>query len=122
VPTRDASLSLARRRDAIVAALRAVADEPLPAATASASGRPQQAGAGIEAAQVDRLEDEIRRLAVRLERLEGKVDLIQDGDDEPLSWPLSIRDGDGLGVPPLDLRRSTSPAFDVLLGRATDDQ
>ncbi|MDQ1696174.1 MAG: hypothetical protein QOJ03_1527 [Frankiaceae bacterium] len=71
--------------------------------------------------EVAELRNDVRRLAERVERVEDKVDLIRDGDDMPLAWPVSV-DGDSrLEVPPFEVARSNSPAFDILLGPAQRD-
>jgi hypothetical protein len=95
-------VTLARRTQAIAEALRAEQ-----AAAESAADT---------AAETATLRRDLRRLAERLERLEDKVDLIRDGDDVPLAWPVAVADEGRLGVPPLDLSTSSSPAYDVLLG------
>ena len=74
-----------------------------------------------DVALVDALRVEMRRLTERLERLENKVDLIDDGDEAPhapLAWPVDVESDNALEVPPFEVNRSNSPAFDVLLGPA----
>jgi hypothetical protein len=103
--------NLEDRRRAIAAALRDVRrEEPTPIAAQPA-----------EAAAVANLRTEVRRLAERLERVEDKVDLIRDGDDVPLAWPVSVDSDNRLEVPPLEVSRGNSPAFDVLLGPSKRD-
>jgi hypothetical protein len=64
------------------------------------------------------LRDDLTRLSERLERVEDKVDLIRDGDDVPLAWPVEVTVDSRLEVPPVTVSRAESPAFDVLLGRS----
>jgi hypothetical protein len=109
-------LSLADRRDAIAAALRAVRDE-------APTAVPDEAPATPTATQddVQQLRSELQRLADRVERVEDKVDLIRDGDDTPLAWPVPVYGDSKLEVPPLEVSRANSPAFDVLLGSPSRD-
>lgn len=72
-------------------------------------------------AALSELRSEVRRLAERLERVEDKVDLIRDGDDAPLAWPVSVDSDNRLEVPPFEVSRANSPAFDVLLGPSERD-
>jgi hypothetical protein len=97
----DPAASLDARRLAVVAALRAVQDEP------------KQPDHRVEIAA---LQSEVRRLADRLSRVEDTVELIQESEDAPLAWPTSVDNGTTLEVPPLEVSRKSSPAFDVLLG------
>ncbi len=97
----DPAASLDARRLAVVAALRAVQDEPKPP---------------DHRAQIATLHSEVRRLADRLSRVEDTVELIGERDEAPLSWPTSVDSGSTLEVPPLEVSRKSSPAFDVLLG------
>ena len=97
----DPATSLDARRLAVVAALRAVRDEPQPV-----DHRPEIAA----------LQSEVRRLADRLSRVEDTVELIQESEEAPLAWPTSVDNGNALEVPPLEVSRKSSPAFDVLLG------
>lgn len=59
---------------------------------------------------------EVRRLADRLSRVEDTVELIQETNETPLSWPVPVDTDSSLEVPPLEVSRKSSPAFDVLLG------
>lgn len=97
----DPATSLDARRLAVASALRAVRDEPRPV-----DHRPEIAA----------LRAEVRRLADRLSRVEDTVELIQDADEAPLSWPVPVSTDSSLEVPPLEVSRKSSPAFDVLLG------
>lgn len=114
--------SLTARRDAVAAALRAVRDAPVvmppaypdPAPVPSPSVAP--AAPEHDHPEMLALRADVRRLAERLERLEDKVDLIRDGDDSPLAWPVPVTTESRLEVPPLEVSRKSSPAFDVLLG------
>lgn len=67
------------------------------------------------------LRADVRRLAERVERVEDKVDMIHDGDDAPLTWPVEVTNDRRLEVPPLEVSRGNSPAFDVLLGPSQRD-
>jgi len=58
----------------------------------------------------------MRRLAGRLERVEDTVELIREADEAPLAWPVPVTTDSPLEVPPLEVSRKSSPAFDVLLG------
>lgn len=93
--------SLDARRLAVAAALRAVRDEPQPA---------------DHRAEIAALTAELRRLADRLARVEDTVELISERDEAPLSWPTPVTTDSTLEVPPLEVSRKSSPAFDVLLG------
>lgn len=91
--------------------------EPAPspaAAVADGTGGP---GRDTTAARLDTLTAEVRRLGERLTRVEDGLELVGGHDgEEPLQWPTAVgHDGD-LGVPPLEVSRRSSPAFDVLLG------
>jgi hypothetical protein len=97
----DPAASLDARRLAVVAALRAIRDEPQPP---------------DHRAEITALKTEVRRLADRLARVEDTVELIQETDEAPLTWPTSVSTDSSLEVPPLDVSRKSSPAFDVLLG------
>jgi hypothetical protein len=61
-----------------------------------------------------------RRLAVvaalRAVRDEDTVELLGERDEAPLSWPTPVTTDSALEVPPLEVSRKSSPAFDVLLG------
>ena len=97
----DPAASLDARRLAVVAALRAVRDEPRPV---------------DHRAEIAALNAEVRRLADRLARVEDTVELIGVRDEAPLSWPTPVTTDSALEVPPLEVSRKSSPAFDVLLG------
>ena len=97
----DPAASLDARRTAVVAALRAVRDEPQPV---------------DHRAEIAALRTEVRRLADRLSRVEDTVELIQESEEAPLAWPVPVDNGSTLEVPPLEVSRKSSPAFDVLLG------
>ena len=97
----DPAASLDARRLAVVAALRAIRDEPQPP---------------DHSAEITALRSEVRRLADRLSRVEDTVELIQESDEAPLAWPTSVDTASALEVPPLEVSRKSSPAFDVLLG------
>ena len=62
------------------------------------------------------LRAEVRRLTDRLSRVEDTVELIRDTEEAPLSWPVPVDTDSSLEVPPLEVSRKSSPAFDVLLG------
>jgi hypothetical protein len=97
----DPAASLDARRLAVVAALRAVRDEPRPV---------------DHRGEIAALHAEVRRLADRLARVEDTVELIGERDEAPLSWPTPVTTDSELEVPPLEVSRKSSPAFDVLLG------
>ena len=97
----EPAASLDARRLAVVAALRAVRDEPRPV---------------DHRAEIAALNSEVRRLADRLARVEDTVELIGERDEAPLSWPTPVTTDSALEVPPLEVSRKSSPAFDVLLG------
>jgi hypothetical protein len=97
----DPAASLDARRLAVVAALRTVRDEPRPV-----DHRPEIAA----------LNAEVRRLADRLSRVEDTVELMGEEDEAPLTWPSPVTTDSTLEVPPLEVSRKSSPAFDVLLG------
>jgi hypothetical protein len=97
----DPAISADSRRLAVVAALRAVRDEPQPV---------------DHRADIAALQAEVRRLADRLTRVEDTVELIGDEHETPLSWPTPVSTDSPLEVPPLKVSRKSSPAFDVLLG------
>jgi hypothetical protein len=97
----DPATSLDARRLAVVTALRAVRDEPRPA---------------DHRAEITALHAEVRRLADRLGRVEDTVELLGERDEAPLSWPTPVTTDSALEVPPLEVSRKSSPAFDVLLG------
>ena len=113
----DAVASLDSRRVAIAAALRAVRDEPgrppRPAGARTTSAPP--ATTAVESSLAV-LQSEVRRLTDRLDRLEDTVELIREDEEAPLSWPVAVGEPDRLEVPPIDVSRKNSPAFDVLLG------
>lgn len=73
------------------------------------------------AVAVAELRTQVRRLAERLERVEDKVELMDDVDSAPLAWPVSVDTESRLEVPPLNISRADSPAFDVLLGPSRVD-
>jgi hypothetical protein len=94
--------------------------KPAPSATPA----PEKPGPQFaDVALVEALRGELRRLTERLERLENKVDLIDDGESPqaPLAWPVEVESDNRLEVPPFEVKRSNSPAFDVLLGPARRD-
>jgi hypothetical protein len=97
----DPATSLDNRRLAVVAALRAVRDEPQP---------------HDHRAEIAALQAEVRRLADRVSRVEDTVELISENDEAPLAWPAPVATDSPLEVPPLEVSRKSSPAFDVLLG------
>lgn len=97
----DPAASLDARRLAVRAALRAVRDEPRPV---------------DHRAEIAALHSEVRRLADRLARVEDTVELIGEREEAPLSWPTPVTTDSALEVPPLEVSRKSSPAFDVLLG------
>ena len=100
---RSASVtSLDARRLAVAAALRAVRDEPPP---------PRRTSPELAALQA-----EVRRLASRLERVEDTIELMRDDAEPPLHWPTPVSTDSPLEVPPLEISRRSSPAFDILLG------
>jgi hypothetical protein len=126
------SSDLADRQRAIAAAFRSARSGPhLQSVTAtpsqpsrpatSAPTKPEQQFADV--ALLEAMRGELRRLTERLERLENKVDLIDDGEPSqaPLAWPVDVESDNRLEVPPFEVRRSNSPAFDVLLGPARRD-
>lgn len=91
----DPAPSLEARRRAIAEALRRVRHE----------------------ATLDGLTDHVERLTVRLTRLEHGLARVSDSVDEPRPAPLLETGGAYTPeVPPVDLSRRSSPAFDVLLG------
>ena len=107
--------SLADRQHAIAAAFRSARAVPRPEPTPPAP-EPVRPPA-VDPAVIDALKTEVRRLTERLERVEDKVDLIHDGAEEtPLAWPVEVETDNRLEVPPLEVKRSNSPAFDILLG------
>jgi hypothetical protein len=108
---------LTDRQEAIAAAFRSARAVPrLQSAPATPAAEPVRPP-GVDPAVVDALRVEVRRLTERLERVENKVDLIGDGEEEtPLAWPVEVETDNRLEVPPLEVKRSNSPAFDVLLG------
>ncbi len=114
--------SLESRRSAIAAALHAVGIEPVPArrprTDAAAPGRLEVVKPpAVPDPELAALVTEVRRLTERLDRVEDTVEMIRADRDEPLDWPVAVGDDERrLEVPPLDLSRGTSPAFDVLLG------
>jgi hypothetical protein len=117
------STDLAHRQRAIAAAVRAARSAPhlKPVAPPAEPAPATPAPAGADPALVEAMRTELRRLTDRLERLEHKVDLIQDGDEAPqtpLAWPVDVETDNRLEVPPFEVKRSNSPAFDVLLGPA----
>jgi hypothetical protein len=100
----DSATSLDARRRAVVAALRAIREEPTPP-------KPIDHSAEIAALRAD-----LRRLTERLSRVEDTVELLGEQDEAPLSWPTPVATDNALEVPPLEVSRKSSPAFDVLLG------
>lgn len=123
------STDLAHRQRAIAAAFRAARSVPHlrpvtpPVAPPAKPAPATPAPAAADPALVGAMRTELRRLTDRLERLEHKVDLIQDGDEAPqtpLAWPVDVETDNRLEVPPFEVKRSNSPAFDVLLGPARD--
>jgi hypothetical protein len=113
--------SLEDRRRAVAAALRAVTvDAEAPARPVTMPTPPPEEVADLRR-EVRRLAERVERVAERVERVEDKVDLIRDGDDVPLAWPVSVDNDNRLEVPPFEVARSNSPAFDVLLGPARRD-
>ena len=103
--------TLEHRRLAVVAALRSLDD-----VTRAPEPAPAPAAAPPVDTELSELRAEVRRLAERVERVEDKVDLIRDGDDTPLAWPVSVDSDSRLEVPPFEVSRTNSPAFDILLG------
>jgi hypothetical protein len=67
-------------------------------------------------AEIAALHVEMRRLAGRLERVEDTVELIRESEEAPLAWPVPVTTDSPLEVPPLEVSRKSSPAFDILLG------
>ena len=67
-------------------------------------------------AEIVALQAEMRRLAGRLERVEDSVELIRESEEAPLAWPVPVTTDSPLEVPPLEVSRKSSPAFDILLG------
>jgi hypothetical protein len=112
------SASLEDRRLAVAAALRAVVEPPADPAPVAPAAAAAPVDTSEELAGIHRRLD---RLAEQLERVEDKVDLIRDGDDGPLAWPVSVDSDSRLEVPPLEVSRGNSPAFDVLLGPPPPD-
>jgi hypothetical protein len=102
--------SVESRRLSVVAALRAVRDEE-PSIRLDAQPQWVEYRATLAALQA-----EVRRLADRLERVEDTVELIQTEAESPLNWPSPVTTDSPLEVPPLEVSRKSSPAFDVLLG------
>jgi hypothetical protein len=108
----DPAIPVETRRLAVAAALRAVREE-------GDEGSPMQAIVAAVApvqAEMLGLRSEVRRLAERLERVEDSVELIRDTEARPLSWPVPLTTDSPLEVPPLEVSRKSSPAFDILLG------
>jgi hypothetical protein len=97
-----ADSDLLRRQAAIAAALRAVAAEP-------------QTDVRID---LTVMQEQLDRVAARLDRLEDKVEMFGESDEAPLSWPSAVAATDQLEVPPLTTSRADSPAYDILLGPA----
>jgi len=97
---------LAHRQAAVAAALRAIRDEPAPP--------PPPAVA--TAADLALLQDQVRRLTERLDRVADEVELLREPDDAPLAWPADVEASTRVEVPPLEVSRGNSPAFDILLG------
>ena len=64
------------------------------------------------------MENTLARVADKIERVEDKVDLLHAGDEAPLSWPAPLTTDSTLEVPPVEVSRANSPAFDILLGPA----
>jgi len=86
-----------------------VRDEP------PAPARPTQESL-LQGAAIAVLQAEVRRLADRLERVEDTVELLHDEAEPPLNWPAAVSTDSPLEVPPLEVSRRPSPAFDILLG------
>ena len=102
--------SLDARRLAVVAALHAVRDE-------EPQRRLESQPQWVEhRATLAALQAEVRRLSDRLERVEDTVDLIQAESEPPLNWPAPVTTDSTLEVPPLEVSRRPSPAFDILMG------
>lgn len=68
------------------------------------------------------LQAEVRRLTDRLERVEDTIELIRDESEAPLNWPTPVATDSPLEVPPLEVSRRSSPAFDILLGPSPADE
>jgi hypothetical protein len=108
--------SVESRRLSVVAALRAVRDEE-PSIRLDAQPQWVEHRATLAALQA-----EVRRLADRLERVEDTVELIQTEAEPPLNWPTPVATDSPLEVPPLEVSRRPSPAFDILLGPSSADE
>jgi hypothetical protein len=129
VPTDSQTpISLDDRRASIAAAFRAVRTEPRvvpqPVKSETQSVEPVTAPTPPKPdPAVTALTREVRRLADRLERLEDSVEFLREDAEQPqpLSWPVPVESESRLEVPPLDVSRSSSPAYDVLLGPARRD-
>jgi hypothetical protein len=87
----------------------AVGDDPYPMQPIVAAVAPVQA-------EMLALRAEVRRLAQRLERVEDSVELVRDIEQAPLTWPVPVTTDSPLEVPPFEVSRKPSPAFDILLG------
>jgi len=112
----DPATSLTTRRLAVVAALREVRDER-PAERADS-----QPGWIEHRAALAAMQAEVRRLAGRLDRVEDTIELLQDEGEAPLNWPTPVTTDSLLEVPPLEVSRRSSPAFDILLGPSPADE
>ena len=105
--------------------MRAVRDEtpvapaaPIPPASEPATELIAAVNAEVRrlAERLERVDGKVARVADRVERVEAQVELIRDGDETPLAWPVPVNTDSQLEVPPLEVSRRPSPAFDVLLG------
>jgi hypothetical protein len=67
------------------------------------------------------LRAEVRRIAERLDRVADEVDLLRERDETPLAWPVDVEQSTRIEVPPIEVSRGNSPAFDVLLGASRRD-
>lgn len=85
-----------------------------PAATPAAPPGPDLVA--VLQAEVRRLADRLARVEGRVERVEDSVELVRDGAEKPLAWPVSVSQDSPLEVPPVEVSRRPSPAFDILLG------
>lgn len=113
---------LEQRKAAIIAALRAVRDEPREVV------RPWADDVHRLSSRLDHLEDALAMVADKVVgvvdkvgRVEDKVDLLHEGDEAPLSWPAPLTTDSTLEVPPVEVSRANSPAFDILLGPAKQE-
>lgn len=104
-------------------ALRAVRDETTTGVAPGAQADARSQAQWVEQrATLVALQAEVRRLADRLERVEDTIELIRDDAEPPLNWPTAVTTDSALEVPPLDISRRPSPAFDVLLGPPPADE